>query len=116
MIKVTQEVQEQMAIIASQLAEVDYGDGVAAIQKLIRTIGAEKFGIDATRKFVNFQFMFPAGNEGINYVRIELTEDDLYDVYYGAVVNNEVSYRKEVTSLYNDSLQTSFELTTGHQL
>ena len=116
MIKVTDDVQQQMAIIASQLAEVEYGDGLAAIQKLIRSLGAERFGIDTTRKFVNFQFMFPAGKDGINYVRIELNGTDTYDVYYGSVINNAVTYVEEVMGIYNDCLSTSFNFRTGHKI
>ena len=116
MIEVTQKVLDQMQIIASQLTGSEYGNGTQAIQHLVRWVGAEKFGIDTTRSNVNFQFMFPKGNRGINYVRIELNQDDLYDVYFASVKGNEATYLEEITDLYNDSLAEVFTHTTGHRL
>tara|TARA_R110000823_G_scaffold101636_17_gene218379 strand:- start:8801 stop:9103 length:303 start_codon:yes stop_codon:yes gene_type:complete len=61
---------------------------------------------------------FRVGKNGnkINYCKVTLTADDLYNVEYGYIRAGNYTVQKSEEGIYNDMLRGSFETATGMYL
>jgi hypothetical protein len=62
------------------------------------------------------QFKVGKNAMGVNFCKIVLTADDLYDVEFGAIRNYEFKVKNKTEGAYNDMLKSLFESATGMYL
>lgn len=79
--------------------------------KFIAMTGAKNLG-DGD-KYLSFKL--PKSKDGINYVKITLTGNDLYDIEFGKANIKAASYKvvKSLDGIYGDQLQKIFTQYTG---
>lgn len=89
-------------------------------QTILNQLGANRFiAMTGAKQFVNtgngLQFRLPArfARNGINLVKITLTDADLYDVTYYRARGMSLVTVSESQGLYSDILQQDFSEATG---
>ena len=77
--------------------------------KFITMTGAKKFSFGSQ----GLGFRIGKNSKGINYVRIDLKSNDLYDMEFIRIRGTKVTVVKKETGVYNDQLQKIFTKHTG---
>tara|TARA_R110000803_G_scaffold28011_11_gene65155 strand:- start:1062 stop:1370 length:309 start_codon:yes stop_codon:yes gene_type:complete len=93
--------QENAATIIAQLGG----------NKFRMMTGAKNFVFSTTDK--NLSMRIGRNGNKINFVRVTLTDADLYDVEYGYVRGMNYTVRATESGIYCDMLRGSFERNTG---
>jgi hypothetical protein len=83
---------------------------LGGIRKLVLMTGANTFV--ALKNGVSFKIK----NRKVNYVKILLNGNDLYDVSFGKIISGKVKLISEKNDIYNDQLVSIFESETGMYL
>jgi len=91
----------------NQLAQANNG-----ARRLIAMIGAKHISYSETDNHVAFRFMRGASNKA-NYIKITLTDADLYDVEFGKIHGLNYRVISKSDGLYEDMLKEHFESETG---
>jgi hypothetical protein len=94
---------------------------VRIAKEILQQLGGNKFiAMTGAKQFVagknEMSFRIPGGHftkQGINHVKIKLTEMDVYDVTFGKIRKFEYKEVKKVKGLYFDQLQEVFTQVTG---
>lgn len=93
--------RENTKKIATQTYEQLGGQG-----KLKAMIGAKDFTYDSKDGSISFKFK---KSNGINYIKIRLNGNDLYDIEYGNIVKLNYKMVKMATDIYNTNLKSNIE-------
>ena len=83
---------------------------LGGIRKLVLMTGANTFV--ALKNGVSFKIK----NRKVNYVKILLNGNDLYDISFGKIISGKVKLISEKNDIYNDQLVSIFESETGMYL
>ena len=83
---------------------------IGGIRKLVLMTGASNFV--ALKNGVSFKIK----NRKVNFVKIILNGNDLYDMYFGKIISGKVKLVSEKMDIYNDQLVDIFESETGMYL
>lgn len=83
---------------------------IGGIRKLVLMTGASNFV--ALKNGVSFKIK----NRKVNFVKIILNGNDLYDMYFGKIISGKVKWVSEKMDIYNDQLVDIFESETGMYL
>ena len=83
---------------------------IGGIRKLVLMTGASNFV--ALKNGVSFKIK----NRKVNFVKIILNGNDLYDMYFGKIISGNVKLVSEKMDIYNDQLVDIFESETGMYL
>jgi hypothetical protein len=83
---------------------------LGGIRKLVLMTGANTFV--ALKNGVSFKIK----NRKVNYVKILLNGNDLYDLSFGKIISGKVKLISEKNDIYNDQLVSIFESETGMYL
>lgn len=76
--------------------------------------GAKNFSCGGKDNYLGFRIPRSKGKNGsVNYVKIALNGNDLYDVEYGRIHGMKYTVVAEDIDIYNDMLKDSFENYTG---
>lgn len=77
--------------------------------------GAKSFTYDA-RGSLSFRLPSRFAKDGINYVKVELTDEDLYNLTFGSIRGTSYKVKATVEGAYSDMLQNLFRNATGLEL
>lgn len=92
---------ESTKIIAQTIFKQLGGQG-----RLKAMIAAKDFSYDSKDGSIGFKFK---KSQGINYIKIRLNGNDLYDIEYGNIVKFNYKVVDTETDIYNDNLKHTIE-------
>ena len=107
-------IQSQSQVQPSQVQESDQ----TVAREILNRLGGHKFMVmTGAKNLVSddnaLMFRIPKAKDSINYVKITLTNMDLYDVEYGRIRGDKYTIVNTEKGLYNDMLVKNFEKNTG---
>jgi hypothetical protein len=97
---------------------VDEGMTKQQADVTLKQLGANKFIAMTGAKQFSFGkqglgFRIGKNSKSINYVRVDLKSNDLYDMEFIRIRGSKIKVVKKVTGVYNDQLQKIFTKHTG---
>ena len=89
-------------------------------QTILEQLGGRRFMVMTGAKnclnhgdALSFKLPSRFARDGINYVKIVLNQDDLYDLEFGKIWGTKYTVLQRKTGIYNDMLRTVFTNVTG---
>jgi hypothetical protein len=91
---------------------------VEVAQEILRQLGGHRMAVMTGAKNMlaidnGVSFRIGRNDKRVNYVKIELTPMDVYNVEYGYIRGTKYTVRAREEGIYNDMLVSSFERNTG---
>ena len=111
-------VSKKADILTSLQESVDEGMTKQQADITLKQLGGNKFIAMTGAKQFSFGkqglgFRIGKNSKSINYVRVDLKSNDLYDMEFIRIRGTKIKVVKKVTGVYNDQLQKIFTKHTG---
>jgi hypothetical protein len=103
--------EEVSNIISERMDKRQAGETLKQLggNKFIAMTGAKNFAVGPK----GMGFKIGRNSKSINYIRIDLKSNDLYDMEFIRLRKSQIKVVKRVTGVYNDQLQKMFTKYTG---